>query len=539
MYKRSFFIFIAIFFISNPSPIIAQITTGLSHTHAYAYFMEAIIEKARGNFDMAEKALKEALKREPNEVYILKELAEVAIHRNNLEEATHWAKEVLSLAPDDVDTMILLARIYMQEKKVPQAIELLERVLEKDPGNRQALFYLGNLYMEIKDYAKAIETLERSSKHQSPGSFMIHYYLGRLYLDSKKLDKAEMHFKKAIELNMDVASAYYGLAQVYKEKKEVANAISAYKAYLSRRPSDLKARDELIQLLIKDKRKKEAIHEIEEFIQKGGQDPRVGLRAAGYFIDLGDYNGALEVIERLQQFYPASPQLHFYKAIAYEGLGKFDKAVAEYETIGPNDPVFILARLRISRILRGKKEYDKALKVLKEVVDNKNIPHKTQLNEVLLDMALLLDQQGKRKEAIETAKKVLEEYPDDPSALNFVGYTYADMGIKLDEAERLIKKALEKRPNDGYILDSLGWVYYKKHKYHKAIDILEKAVKAVPDDPIINEHLGDAYFANGNYEDARDQYDRASRLFKDKKDRRRVEDKRDKAQKELWELMPF
>ena len=84
--------------------------------------------------------------------------------------------------------------------------------------------------------------------------------------------------------------------------------------------------------------------------------------------------------------------------------------------------------------------------------------------------------------------------PKNVNALNYLGYTYAEMGKNLDEAERLIKKALKEKPNDGYITDSLGWVYFKKGLYDQAVKYLEKAVSLVPNDPIILEHMGDAYF---------------------------------------------
>ena len=59
-------------------------------------------------------------------------------------------------------------------------------------------------------------------------------------------------------------------------------------------------------------------------------------------------------------------------------------------------------------------------------------------------------------------QKVIALDPKHANALNYLGYTYADLGRNLDEAERLVKEALKYKPNDGYITDSLGWVYYKK-----------------------------------------------------------------------------
>ena len=107
--------------------------------------------------------------------------------------------------------------------------------------------------------------------------------------------------------------------------------------------------------------------------------------------------------------------------------------------------------------------------------------------------------------------------------MNYLGYTYADMGIELDEAERLVLMALETQPDDGYIIDSLGWVYYKKGLFDRAVSVLEKAVSLVPDDPTILEHMADAYLKIGAKEKALEFYRRS--LSKKEKDKEIIEEK--------------
>ena len=83
--------------------------------------------------------------------------------------------------------------------------------------------------------------------------------------------------------------------------------------------------------------------------------------------------------------------------------------------------------------------------------------------------------------------------PQNAAALNYLGYTYAELGERLDEAEKLIRRALAIEPDDGYFIDSLGWVYYQRGDYQKAVDQLERAIERAGDDPTVTEHLGDAY----------------------------------------------
>jgi Flp pilus assembly protein TadD len=109
-------------------------------------------------------------------------------------------------------------------------------------------------------------------------------------------------------------------------------------------------------------------------------------------------------------------------------------------------------------------------------------------------------------------KEVLRLQPDHADALNYLGYSYADRGIRLQEALQLVQKALTLKPNMGYITDSLGWIYFKLGEYEKAVAELEKANQLTPDDPTITEHLGDGYQKLNRKDKARELYEKALTL---------------------------
>jgi len=93
--------------------------------------------------------------------------------------------------------------------------------------------------------------------------------------------------------------------------------------------------------------------------------------------------------------------------------------------------------------------------------------------------------------------KALELNPDQPSVLNYLGYSWIDMDMNLDEALGMIEKAVEAQPQDGYVVDSLGWAFYKLGRIDEAVETLERAVMLRPNDAEINDHLGDAYWKAG------------------------------------------
>ena len=106
-------------------------------------------------------------------------------------------------------------------------------------------------------------------------------------------------------------------------------------------------------------------------------------------------------------------------------------------------------------------------------------------------------------------KQALVLRPDDPTLLNYLGYSWLEQGRNYDEASAMIAKALEKRPGDGAIIDSLGWSEYLAGRHARAIELLEQAIEAVPGDPTVNEHLGDAYWRAGRIIEARHRWSAA------------------------------
>jgi len=96
--------------------------------------------------------------------------------------------------------------------------------------------------------------------------------------------------------------------------------------------------------------------------------------------------------------------------------------------------------------------------------------------------------------------------PNEPTVLNYLGYSWIDRGVKMEAATNMIRQAVELQPDDGFILDSYGWAYYVAGNYQDAVIQLEKAVRLEPEDVTINEHLGDAYWKVGRKIEARFQW---------------------------------
>ena len=130
-----------------------------------------------------------------------------------------------------------------------------------------------------------------------------------------------------------------------------------------------------------------------------------------------------------------------------------------------------------------------------------------------------------QQQAISHMEKVLELKPDHAEALNYLGYTWAENNVNLEQALEYIQKSMNLKPGSGYIQDSLGWVYFRMGKLDLAIKEILAALLLEPNDPNIYEHLGDIYQKQGKKRKAEEAYIKAEQLFTTKIGKNRMQEK--------------
>lgn len=123
-----------------------------------------------------------------------------------------------------------------------------------------------------------------------------------------------------------------------------------------------------------------------------------------------------------------------------------------------------------------------------------------------------LERAGKWAAALPHLQKAVELAPEQPIALNYLGYAQVERGENLKEATALLERASRLRPDDAAITDSLGWAYFRSGDIDKALPLLERAAQGDPGSATINEHLGDAYWRTGRRFEARYAW-RAAALY--------------------------
>jgi tetratricopeptide (TPR) repeat protein len=115
--------------------------------------------------------------------------------------------------------------------------------------------------------------------------------------------------------------------------------------------------------------------------------------------------------------------------------------------------------------------------------------------------ATIYEEQGRIPAALNELSYLLKARPDDPAAMNALGYTLADHSRELPRARRLIERAYAAAPKNAAILDSLGWVLFRQGHSDQAESYL-RAAYADDRGGDIAAHLGEVLWQLGKNADA-------------------------------------
>ncbi len=233
---------------------------------------------------------------------------------------------------------------------------------------------------------------------------------------------------------------------------------------------------------------------------------------------------AVNTYERIPASSPLKRSAEIQSALDLDALDRTDEAKKQLQRLIAANPDSRDAMLALGSILRERKQYAECAEAYDKAIGT--IPKLERQNWTLLYFRGICYERSKQWPKAEAdLKKALELYPDQPHVLNYLGYSWVDQGINLDEGVSMIKRSVEQRPDDGYIVDSLGWAYYRLGNYEEAVKQLDKAVELKPTDPTINDHLGDAYWRVGRTLEAKFQWAHARDLKPEPDDLAKIEQK--------------
>jgi tetratricopeptide (TPR) repeat protein len=224
-----------------------------------------------------------------------------------------------------------------------------------------------------------------------------------------------------------------------------------------------------------------------------------------------DSEEAISLYEKIPATSPLKRAAELQLGLNLADLKRQDEAIVHLKKLVDADPDDMRAYLALGGVYASKEDYKSAAENYDRAVERLKQPTNANWN-IFYQRGIAYERLKQWPKAEPNFRKALELFPDQPQVMNYLGYSWVDMNINLNEGLDLIRKAVDLRPSDGYIVDSLGWAYYRLNRFDEAVVELERAVSLKPDDPVLNDHLGDAYWRAGRRLEATFQWSHARDL---------------------------
>ncbi len=512
-------------------------------TSAVPGVMRSYLAQREGDRAEALAALEQAIEADPESAALRIESARLLLGARRTDEALAAVDEGLERRPGHPELLLLRSRILEVSGRTEEAAEAAlgaARAGGAREARGTAVRLLEGLGRREDALAEALRWVEADPRDADAW-----FAAGRLRLGTGDGEGARRDLGKALEIDPNHRPSLRSLAEMDEAAGNFTAAEALYRRVVDANPHDVEARFRLGQVLLKQERVEEAVDVFQAAERWSGGDPGLRFRLGMLLLQADRPADAEEVFrtvalahgtdtqawyllgvsllaqekyqEALETLAHVPPEAVEYsdalvrRAIALEGLERMEEAKALLEARLAEHPDDEEVAVSLAGLWEDSGEHRRAVEMLEAFLE----AHGSENPRVFFTLGVLHDKLGEWPRSVEYMKRALSINPYDPHALNYIGYTYAEHGVHLEEAEALILRALDMKPDDGFITDSLGWVYYKQGRFAEAVATLEKAVEVAPDDPVIWEHLGDARRAAGETERARQAYERTLELAPD------------------------
>ena len=488
---------------------------------------------AEGRPQEAIAALERAIEKDETSPLLHRMMAEILARTGDLDRAVEHARRARELAPDDPDVRSILAQLYRIQQNSGDAEKLLLDA-QGHPIDDDSAWLLYQIYLEANDFDKGL-SIARWMTERKPDEPRGWIALANVYEKQEKPLEAEKALRKSLEVDPANLRIYAALARSMRNRGDKDGAIGVYREMLRQAPDDHSTLFALAEAQINDEDVEGAIETLER-IEVGYPSDLESVKRLGYL--LYEAHRFADAVKRFDRVLAASPreyEVAFFDGVALRRVNRDDDALRAFEKVAPQHEYYAEARTQLAAIHERHGRYAEALAEIERALATEpsrelelysaTLRAKTgdfdgavtylrgllasspDDDELLYNLGVVYSEKDRDSEAIQYMQQALDKNPDNADALNFIGYTWAEHGENLEQAEKYITRAMELRPDNGYIVDSLGWVYYMRAKpliaagdvaggrkwLTKAIEELKRAHELTGGDPVISEHIGDAY----------------------------------------------
>ncbi|WP_136808427.1 tetratricopeptide repeat protein [Desulfosediminicola flagellatus] len=222
-----------------------------------------------GDIDKAESYYKLATALQPRNKAVLKNLGALAMRRGDIEKAKKYF--VASLKQDQrfSPALMELGGLLMREEQFTEAEKVYKKLLKNvlAPEVRQKInMYLAQIYLRLNRLSEAKVTIANLTGTGLEETDM-HLLRAELNLKVGKNTEAISDYERAILSDQNLWEAHYNIARLYSQEGDVQKAENHYKLALQSMPSALPVRYNYANTILRQEKYVEAVKEYTLLIQ--------------------------------------------------------------------------------------------------------------------------------------------------------------------------------------------------------------------------------------------------------------------------------
>ena len=472
------------------APVSAGLASESSVKQAQLHFLRATLLERRGAYAEALEEYERVFNLDPASAFVCRQASGCPWRWETPTRPAAGSSASSSWSPKS-PVKILLGRMEWARGATNAAETAFQEALKLDPKSAESIFSLGSLlsaYAPEKARALFLKFLELNPDEAAEA----HYQLALLEQKAGRVPEAIARLKKGLELSPGALPMRYALAQIYEVRRDTDAALAEYLVISRQEPKNAALLNHIGEIYHIKGMKEEARERFETAKGLLPGDPVSSMWLAMLAEEAGDYGRAADALKSSSGL-KDDAWLNLRLSYFLTQAGRLKEAVAALEAAHQrwpaNDEISYFLALGYDDLKQG----PQAVKLLKIVLQAK-----PEYRDARYQLAVIHEKYGDIDSAEKEFRLLLSRKADDAGVLNYLGYSLADRGLKLAEAEALIKEAVRLDPKNGAFQDSLGWVYFKQGLSTAAVRELEGASRRLPEDGTIWDHLGEAYLATGD-----------------------------------------
>ncbi len=502
-----------------------------------AFFLEAMVQRQKGNHDATFDLLQHCIKLNPQASEAYYYLAQYYQMLRNDSLAQQCYLKAAELEPDNPTFLETVAQSYIRQQDYAKAIKVVEQLYNQDKSREELLEMLFELYQQTDDTDKAIATLNRIEANEGK-SERLSFAKSEIYtkMGNKAAAIAEM---KTLADQYPNDLNYKGMyADMLLRNDEEERALGLYNEILAEEPGNTHAQISL-RSYYRVQGETEKVDSITELIllnKNTTTEQRIYLMrqvVADSERTDGDSTRVLYLFHKMLAQPQQSDDIATLCA-AYMDLKKMpqDSVKAMLQTVLRIAPDNAAARLQLVSYAWDRKDHDEVISLCQEarqynpeemafyyyqgmayyqeenhdkaleafqngisVINEESNP--AIVSDFYAVMGDLLHQKGMAREAFEAYDSCLQWKDDNVMCLNNYAYYLSEMNEQLDKAEEMSYKTIKAEPKSATYLDTYAWILFMQQRYSEAKIYIDQALQNDSDSSaVITEHAGDIYILN-------------------------------------------